>query len=189
MASVQTGIKSFIGSPIAKLSKGTGTDQSIARTAQTMVDECGNNRSLLYDIEMQRQYDKLGVALVNPNVGNICGIVDTNNNNNNNYLVTPKRKERKTNKNNIGYKGETSLFDMNNLTTREVKRRTGYSDISSMLSFVIVVCGGSMNEITKTGSKLTWLEEWMLYLEYMYGHSMNHWIDYEKDYNLDIKCC
>ena len=29
----------------------------------------------------------------------------------------------------------------------------------------------------------------MLYLECMYGHSMNRWIDYEKEYNLNKDYC
>ena len=81
MAPVQAGKKSFIGSPTVKLSKGTGSDLSIARTAQLMADTCGE-RSLLIDVEMQQQQKPLGVALVNPNVGHIYGIVTTNNSNN-----------------------------------------------------------------------------------------------------------
>jgi len=78
---------------------------------------------------------------------------------------------------------------MNDLTPKEIKRQTGYADISGMLSYIIVVCGGNIDVITTTGSKLTWLEEWMLYLEYMYGHSMNRWVDYEKEYNLNKDYC
>ena len=62
---------------------------------------------------------------------------------------------------------------MNDLTAKEVKRRTGFYDVSSMLSFVVVVCGGKVDVMTQTYSKLTWLEEWVLYLEYVYGHSKN----------------
>ena len=122
---------------------------------------------------------------MNPTVRNICGI-KTNNNNNNNYSVTPKRKGKASN-NNFGYMGESSIFAMKDLVPKEVKQRTGFSNISSMLSFFVVVCSGDMDLIKKMCSKLTWLEEWVLYLEYVYGHSINRWVEYEKEYNLHNK--
>ena len=192
MAPVQTAKKSFVGSRPVKLSKGTGIDRSIARTAQSVVDKCGSNRSLLYDIEMQRQHESLGLGLVNPNVGNICGVVniDDSHNTNSDYYETPRKQKgtKRTARNNY-YTGESSLFTMKNLTCTEIKRRTGYADISALLSFVVVVCGGEMDVIIKTCSKLTWLEEWILYLQYIYGHSIKRWVDYAKEYNLKMEYC
>ena len=92
MAPIQAGKKSFIGSPPVKLSRGTGTDRSIARTEQTMVDE-GGERAVYYDAAMQRQHEALVLSLVNSNVRNMCGI-DTNDNNNNNYYETPTKEDR-----------------------------------------------------------------------------------------------
>ena len=58
-----------------------------------------------------------------------------------------------------------------------------------MLSFVIIVCGGNMYVITTSCSKLTWLEELVLYLEYVFGHSISRWSDYEKEYDLHENSC
>ena len=125
-----------------------------------MVDE-GGKRSFYYDAAIQRQHEPLCLSLVNLKVRNMCGI-DTNYNNNNNYDETPTKKKTGTKiSNNQVYNEESSMFDMNYLTPNKIKRRTGFSSVSTMLSYVIVVCGGSMDNITSTCSKLTWLEEWI----------------------------
>ena len=96
---------------------------------------------------------------MNSNVRNMCGI-DTNDNNNDNYYETPTKKKTGTKRsNNQVYKEESSTFDMNDLTPNKIKRRLGFSDVSSMLSYVIVAFDGSMDDISTTCSKLTWLEE------------------------------
>ena len=59
------------------------------------------------------------------------------------------------------------------LHQKKIQRRTGFSDESTMISYIIIVCGGSMDNITKTCNKFTWLKEWVLCYEYMYGHSKN----------------
>ena len=63
------------------------------------------------------------------------------------------------------------------------------SQTNCMLTFVIIVCGGNMYVITTTCSKLTWLEEWVLYLEYVLGHSISRGSDYEKEYDLHQNSC
>ena len=121
-----------------------------------------------------------------------CGVVniDDSHNTNSDYYETPRKQKgtKRTARNNY-YTGESSLFTMKNLTCTEIKRRTGYADISALLSFVVVVCGGEMDVIIKTCSKLTWLEEWILYLQYIYGHSIKRWVDYAKEYNLKMEYC
>jgi len=145
-----------------------------AQTVQTMVDEDGK-RAVYYDASMQQQHEPLGVTLVNSNMRNMCGVViDTNDNNNNNYYETPTKKKTGTKRsNNQVYKEESSMFDMNDLTPNKIERRTAFSDVSSMLLCVIIVCGGSIDDITTTCSKLTWIEEWVLYYKYVYGYSKN----------------
>ena len=55
----------------------------------------------------------------------------------------------------------------------------GFIDLYYLLPYVTVVCGGDIDMMITTCSKLIWLDEWILYFEYIYGHSKNRWIDYE----------
>ncbi|CAJ1957379.1 unnamed protein product [Cylindrotheca closterium] len=76
----------------------------------------------------------------------------------------------------------------NDLTSMEVKCRTGFRDFPSLLSYAIVVCGGDLDRLFKTCSKLTWLEEWLFYFEFKYSFTTGgRWQDYEKMYKTSQK--
>jgi len=163
----------------------TGGDRFSSRIIDGMIAECGE-RAAFYDAKEQRDNEQLDY--VNNRVREKCGV--DGNDSSMDYLSTPKKTTKKTNRLNAHpYMNESSSLRLSDLTKKEVKRRTGFDDISLMLSFIVIICGGDMNVLTKTCSKLTWLEEWLLYLQYVYGHSINRWIDYEKEYNLDRKHC
>jgi len=58
------------------------------------------------------------------------------------------------------------------IANSEVKRRTGFCDVSTLLAYVIVVCNGDFDRIRKKRTSLTWFEEWFLYFEWKY-HATN----------------
>jgi hypothetical protein len=72
------------------------------------------------------------------------------------------------------------------LVPAEVKRRTGFRDLPSLLSYVAVVCGGDISLMVDTASKLTWLEEWTIYFEMSYGRSLIRFCDYIKSYDSSV---
>ena len=80
-----------------------------------------------------------------------------------------------------------SLFSFEDLTPNEIHRRTGFSDLFCLLSYITTICGSDMTLILKTSSSLTWLEEWMMFLEYIYGRTHARWIDYQANYKLKIR--
>jgi hypothetical protein len=45
-----------------------------------------------------------------------------------------------------------------------------------------MVCGGDLDLMTRTSSKLTRLEEWVFYLEMIHGRTTTRWQDYEHNY-------
>ena len=53
-------------------------------------------------------------------------------------------------------------LDMSNA---EVKRRTGFCDKGEMYAYICVICNGDMDKIAETVTSLTWIKEWLLYLE------------------------
>ena len=81
---------------------------------------------------------------------------------------TPKKKKMKS-ETAHHCKGEDPKFKLEELDPSEVKRLTGFNDLSSMLSFATFTCGGDFEVIAKTTSKLTWLEEWLLHCAWSYG--------------------
>ena len=58
-----------------------------------------------------------------------------------------------------------------------------------LLSYVSVIYNGNMNIITWICTKLTWLEEWIFYLEYICGHVTTWWCYFEYKYRLKQECC
>ena len=72
-----------------------------------------------------------------------------------------------------------STLSMKNLIPKEVKRRFGFNDVFQALIFVAVTCAGNMETIMTRNSRMTWLEEWFMYMEYVYEHSLKRWTDFE----------
>jgi hypothetical protein len=58
-----------------------------------------------------------------------------------------------------------------------------------MLAFIAVVNEGEkeMIERTATCNKLTWLQEWLLYFEVVWGRSCGRWVDMEDTYGYTDK--
>lgn len=76
---------------------------------------------------------------------------------------------------------------LDKLTPKEVSRLTGFHDLKMLLSYVAVVCDGDFDNMTRTVSCMTWLEEWILSLEFLWGHCMQRLTDYESVYNCRVK--
>ena len=81
-------------------------------------------------------------------------------------------------------KGRTPKFSLDDLVPKEVHRLTGFLDFQSMMQYVIIVCGGNIDILTKTQSKMTWLEEWLLYLTWAYGRVHRRKKDFMKMFGL-----
>jgi len=75
------------------------------------------------------------------------------------------------------------IFNIYNLVPKEVKRLTGFDDLKRMLSFMSMLCGGNLTKMTRTNSILTWLEEWVLYFQFVWSRSIVRFEDYEKQYH------
>ena len=73
----------------------------------------------------------------------------------------------------------------NTLPDSEIKRRTGFSGEISMLSYIMIVCNGEIDEMTKTTSQmLTWFEEWLYYFEALWGRTHTRWEDLSAMYRI-----
>jgi hypothetical protein len=52
---------------------------------------------------------------------------------------------------------------------REVRGRTGFKNLTLLLSYVAVVCNGDIMRMMKCESSLTWFEEWFLLFQWICG--------------------
>jgi hypothetical protein len=71
--------------------------------------------------------------------------------------------------------------DLDNAT---IKTTTGFSCVMSMISFIIIINDEKPENIINTVSKLTWLEEYLLYFEIIYGKQSHRWIDIGNKYKV-----
>jgi len=110
--------------------------------------------------------------------------IDENTRNNRVEELPVKRKAPKVFKNRIE---RTPHIVLKDLTPKEVHRRTAFCDLKRLLSYVAVICNGDLKSLTTTTTALTWLEEWVLYMEITYGRTHTRWEDYEKDWKLGKK--
>jgi hypothetical protein len=62
---------------------------------------------------------------------------------------------------------------------REVKRRTGFFNEKTLLAFIVIVCNGDFDLMTKRNTVLTWYEEWYFFFEMLWGRTINRWEDAE----------
>ena len=73
------------------------------------------------------------------------------------------------------------------LTPKEVKRRTGFNDLKHLLAYNTVVYGGNLEEMARTVSKMTWLEEVVLFHEVARGRAKGRIQDFEAEYDCSDK--
>jgi hypothetical protein len=66
------------------------------------------------------------------------------------------------------------------ITDDEVKCRTGFNSLNSLLSYVFIMCDEDYALILKQSSSLTLFEEWFIHLEYKWGRTLSWYWDAEK---------
>jgi hypothetical protein len=111
-----------------------------------MIDNGGGGRVVLPETILEQQEPDPGYSdFINPTVQQLWGI--------DGHL--PDRPTEVNMKRSNGT--QSSIFSLDMLTSEEIKRRTGFSDIQCMLCFASIICGGGMEIIITTCSKLNWI--------------------------------
>jgi hypothetical protein len=82
------------------------------------------------------------------------------------------------------HKKRGPVYELRTLTDDEVKRVTGFPSLMLMLVFIVIVNDGSTDAMMVTHSSLTWLEEWVLYLEFVRGRECLRGIDAQAKYDI-----
>ena len=73
------------------------------------------------------------------------------------------------------------------MSSREIKRRTGFRNEKDMFRFIGIVCDGEIKKMIETTSHLTWFEEWVVYFEYMWGRTQSRFQDLASAFRVSNK--
>jgi hypothetical protein len=91
-------------------------------------------------------------------------------------LQSPLNK-MKIRKVNIFKKKEETAVRLSHLNDKIVKIYTGFDTLLQMLSYIAVICDGNIEIMTKTTTKLSWLEEWLVFYMKLWGKNTQRWVD------------
>ena len=58
-----------------------------------------------------------------------------------------------------------------------------------MIGTIIIICNGNHDKMASKVTTLTWLEEWVLYFEVVWGMTNIQWVDIGKTYKMNITLC
>ena len=178
-APVRIGTGSFVAPPTT-FSRGNATDRATLRHVREI---CENADALAQQqlVEMQDVKDgEQHLGHINPTILSAVGLdVHCGTGTDNNDVVDSSNQSENTSNT---WRAPTIL--LKDVVPKEVKRRTGFHDLKMLLSFVAVVCGGDTTIMTSTTSILTWLEEWILCFEFVWGRTTIRYTDYATTY-----CC
>jgi hypothetical protein len=89
-------------------------------------------------------------------------------------------------------KKENNIFKMavrmNDINDKRVKNQTGFPTLLALLGYIVILCDSDIDEMTTSGTTLTWFEEWFLFFEIVYGKSVSRWVDVCDKYGLSNAC-
>ena len=83
------------------------------------------------------------------------------------------------------YHSPVILYDDMCQNDSKVKRRTGFLSLANMLAYIMVVCNGDNNKMKYKHTSLTWLEEWFLFFEIVWGRTLYRMMDAAAVYKVD----
>jgi DDE superfamily endonuclease len=169
---------------LIRKNKGVGYDRFVAKqiekVKQLSLQESGYNDSVLV---LSQVFEEMEGRLdeINDVVAENAGIVKpTTCNNPIRYYIKKKTKKEKLERE----EGPMLIARLNKLTDKITKVRTGFPSTSAMIAFIVVACNGDIDLISKTTTTLTWLEEWVIYFEIIWGKFSRRWVDLTIKYNL-----
>jgi hypothetical protein len=193
---------SAFGQPAQTENKGKGTDRQLfcTLTEANQKEEQDNNT---WHMETQRLVEKTVEDGANSNntsrrVLNAANLIEENaaNDDGKKRTVRELTNENKcgnvTNKNNKQPWEDEPVVDPCKITAKEVKRRSGFEDLESLLAYVTLICNGDIDMMCIRTTSLTWFEEWMMYAEYIWGRTGTRWADLASSYcvsNRTVRRC
>ena len=188
---IPNGRKSSLNNIVAvtpQPSKGIAADRRVIRE----LDKASQLQNTTFGYQVMSETHEIysnpnAATMINPSVAKIAGInhhitlnQELNSSIKKRKLVTKAEITRENKRSNQAKKRKNShsvnektyedaALAFTDLVPKEVKRLTGFNDAASLISYIIIICKADLNTVTETCSKLTWLEEWLLYFVWKYG--------------------
>ena len=155
------GLKSdFSPSPCKRINKGNGTIRQTVRWIETEYKKENEPSRLLY-VQLCEQFEG-GVENIHPSVKKAAHL------DHHFEQDTPLSAQKYETVNKGRQKYDTSpKYKVNDLTSEVVHHMAGQEVGFSFLEVPIIICGGSIDLMTKTESKLTWLEECLSFFQFL----------------------
>jgi hypothetical protein len=79
-----------------------------------------------------------------------------------------------------------TVIRLDELNDVYIKTMTGFSSLVAMIAYIIIVNNGEYEKIQTTITQLTWLEEWLVFFECVWGKSCVRWVDLQLRYKTAI---
>jgi hypothetical protein len=147
--------------------QGLGSDGWLRR----QLEENKEIRASLWMSQMLENQEG-NLEAINPAVAKAAGISYTNNNRNNRIQVEyPRLTKQETDK--------RTAVRFCDLTDDLITTTTGFPSVMMMMGFIILINNGNVQEIRHTETTLTWLEEYLVYFETVWGKNSTRWCDLE----------
>jgi hypothetical protein len=153
--------------------KGLSTDRFLSRQIESIRNEPSGDTMLLLSQLLEAQEGN--IESINPNVAKAAGIISSKNRQSMKVEIPQVFAEKEE---------QSTVVRYTHLTTKMVKRTTGFSSVASFLAFIIIVNDADQKKIERRCTYLSWLEEWCVYLEAVWCKSCTRWIDLEARYNI-----
>jgi hypothetical protein len=82
-----------------------------------------------------------------------------------------------------------TTYQLNTISDKEVTRCTGFTSLTSLIAFIVILNNGDIDQMLETVTNLTWFEEYFLYFERIWGRTATRWADCENKYKISEKSC
>jgi hypothetical protein len=180
--------------PAKEFSKGLGDDRQKVKLLTKLNEEEKTNNEVSWRLCSQRLAETGAKDAANLNNTNKSVLVAAGLTIHHDVHTNMKRKRISEIKSNKTPKGKDNdekepwehdpVVDPCRITAKEVKRRTSFEDVESLLAFLAIICNGDIEKVCETASCLTWFEEWMMYAEYIWGKMGTRWEDIAHTYRV-----
>jgi DDE superfamily endonuclease len=174
-----------------RASSGLGNDQALNQKVQAAIDSIPKNTSpsTMLILSQLIETTKGNLEDIQPELLiNVCNSIRKAPNKMKLFIPIKIPLKDDNMKQNMRFKNQTykekHLVSFWDLGERMVRIKTGFQSPMAMLAFIIIVNRGDITKIqrTTTVNKLTWLQEWMVYFEFVWGRSAGRWVDMQEAY-------
>jgi seryl-tRNA synthetase len=158
-----------------RINKGTARDRWIKRqfeTAKQIAKTNSESESEILMLLSQVLEEREGsTEQINEEVAKSAGISQEMNTKIN-LTYSPLLKEKKRKRWEVEEEISGTVVRFKNINDEIIKVTTGFTSVRAMVAFICICCDGDIEKIRNTTTSLTWLGEWCIYFESIWGRGL-----------------